>query len=163
MCGNMRRNLSGFMGWLFVGMVENEYRIVGQSISATQIKLYDSHLNSSRENLYYSTNFLFVVRQSVGKLHSGNQVRKNVPAILRTWIHGYCWVNRDIDNTWTASLQQCHCTSTSTRSDTHYTTHLWPPLLHPFHKKTYGLTFTMLFRSPTFLINQNKTRHKACA
>ena len=111
MCRNMRRNLSGFMGWLFVGMVENEYRIDGQSISATQIKLYDSHLNSSRENLYYSTNFLFVVRQSVGKLHSGNQVRKNVRALLRTWIHGYCWVNRDIDNTWTASLQQCHCTN----------------------------------------------------
>ena len=90
MCGNMCRNLSGFMGWLFVGMVENEYRIDGQSISATQIKLYDSHLNSSsRENLYYSTNFLFVVReirQSVAQWQSGQEKCTCNSRNVDTWI-----------------------------------------------------------------------------
>ena len=84
MCWKIRRNLSAYMGGLAVGKTNTEHRVDGQSISATQIKLYDSHLNSSsRESLLvYQFSFCCkgnqTIRQSVALLHTGNQVKNNV-------------------------------------------------------------------------------------
>ena len=68
------------MGLLLV----DKDKVDGQSRSATQIKLYDSHLNSSsRESLLvYQFSFCCkgnqTIRQSVALLHTGNQVKNNV-------------------------------------------------------------------------------------
>ena len=112
MCWKIRRNLSACMGGLVVGRMNTEHGLDGQSISATQIKLYDSHLNSSsRESLLvYQFSFCCIVA------HWQSCQEK---CYVQLSVRGYI----DIVVCSEITLAACHCTNVLVLRLIHITQH----------------------------------------